>query len=89
MARVHLTTNLRRCVDCPTCAAGGETVKQVLDAVFAAQPRVRDYVVDERGALRKHVVVFVDGTAVADRGGLSDPVGAQSEIYVMQALSGG
>jgi sulfur carrier protein ThiS len=64
-------------------------VRQVLDAVFADNPQARGYVLDERGALRKHMVVFVDGQAVADRETLSDAVGEESEIYVMQALSGG
>jgi sulfur carrier protein ThiS len=39
--------------------------------------------------LRKHIAVFVDGKMVADREGLSDPVNQDSEIYIMQALSGG
>jgi hypothetical protein len=60
-----------------------------LDGVFAANPRLRGYVLDEQGAIRKHMVVFVDSQAVADRDGLSDPVRPDSTIYVMQALSGG
>jgi sulfur carrier protein ThiS len=39
--------------------------------------------------VRHHVVIFVDGTSVRDRRTLSDPVSSGSEIYVMQALSGG
>jgi hypothetical protein len=39
--------------------------------------------------VRRHVVVFVDGSAIQDRVGLSDAVRPDSEIYVMQALSGG
>jgi sulfur-carrier protein len=89
MASVHFTLNLARHVDCPVSQAAGSTVRQVLDAVFAANPRARGYVLDERGALRKHMVIFVDGQAVADRDALSDAVGEKSEIYVMQALSGG
>jgi hypothetical protein len=89
MATVHFTLNLRRHVDCPTCGAQGKTVRAVLDVVFAANPRVKDYIVDERGELRKHMAAFVDGQAVIDRQGLSDAVGPNSEIYIMQALSGG
>ena len=44
---------------------------------------------DEQGALRHHVVVFVDGVQVRDRATLGDAVDAGGEIYVMQALSGG
>jgi hypothetical protein len=60
-----------------------------LERVFGNEPRARGYVLDEQGALRKHVVVFVDGEAVQDRSGLSDGVRAESQVYVMQALSGG
>jgi hypothetical protein len=64
-------------------------VREVLERVFGNEPRARGYVLDEQGALRKHVVVFVDGEAVQDRSGLSDGVRAESQVYVMQALSGG
>ncbi len=64
-------------------------MREVLDRVFADNPRLRGYVVDERGVLRKHMSVFVDGAQITDRETLSDPVTPRSEIYVMQALSGG
>jgi hypothetical protein len=35
------------------------------------------------------MMVFVDGQQIGDRERLSDPVRPASEIYVMQALSGG
>lgn len=67
----------------------GDTVRAALTQVFDQNPRLRGYVVDERGALRKHMSIFVDGELLHDRLALSDAVGPQSEIYVMQALSGG
>jgi hypothetical protein len=89
MATVAFTQNLQRHVACPRAEVPGATVREVLEGVFAANGRLRGYVVDERGALRKHMVVFVDGQQVQDRERLSDPVAAGSEVYVMQALSGG
>lgn len=89
MADVSFTPNLQRHVECPRREAPGTTVREVLDRVFADNPRLRGYVVDERGALRKHMSVFVDGRQIRDREQLSDPVEPRSEIYVMQALSGG
>ncbi len=44
---------------------------------------------DEHGAVRKHMVVFVNGQMICDREKLSDPVPEHAEVYVMQALSGG
>ena len=89
MARVTLTANLQRHVACPPMEVPGGTVREVLDAVFAGNARLRGYVLDEQGALRKHMVIFVDGAQVRDRDRLSGPVPAGGEVNVMQALSGG
>lgn len=92
MATVVFTQNLRRHVECPTESvpvADGATVRGVLDTVFAANPRLRGYVLDDQGTLRHHMMVFVDGEPIQDRAGLTDRVRATSELYVMQALSGG
>ena len=89
MATVSFTPNLERHVECPTQDAAGDTVRMVLDAVFASNPRLRGYVLDDQGALRRHMMVFVDGQQIRDRDALSDPVRPASEVYVMQALSGG
>jgi len=89
VATVSFTPNLERHVECPTQEIEGDSVRAVLDAVFARNPRLRGYVLDDQGALRRHMMVFVDGQQIADRERLSDPVRPTSEIYVMQALSGG
>jgi len=89
MARVHFTTNLRRHVDCPSVDADGSTLREVLARVFENQQRLGFYVLDEQGGLRKHMMVLIDGQRIKDRDRLSDPVGPDSEVYVMQALSGG
>jgi sulfur-carrier protein len=89
MARVIFTQNIQRHVGCPESEAGGRSVREVLDNVFAANPQARSYVLDDQAALRRHMTVFVDGRAVRDRARLSDPVAAGSTIYVFQALSGG
>lgn len=70
-------------------AVGGDTVFDVLEQLFARHPVLRGYVLDERGALRRHVALFVDGDAIHHNSDLRQALGAQSEVYVMQALSGG
>lgn len=67
----------------------GATVGEVLEGLFAQHPKLRGYVVDEHGVVRHHVAIFVDGEAIADKRALTQPVGARSAVYVMQALSGG
>jgi hypothetical protein len=89
MVSVHFTANLRRHVDCPPMDVDGETVGAALEAYFATHPAVRSYVLDEQGAVRRHVAVFADGSQISDPRTLSDPVRPGAEIYVMQALSGG
>jgi sulfur-carrier protein len=89
MAMVHFTSNLRRHVDCPSMAVEGETVRAVLDVVFAAQTRLETYVLDDQRQLRKHMRILVDGHAINDREKQSDAVSPTSEVWVMQALSGG
>ena len=90
MATVNFTPNLRRHVNCPVAQADGETVAQVLEKVFENEPLLRGYVLNEQGALRKHMVIFLNGNPLRDRVHLSDPVtNSDSEIFVMQALSGG
>lgn len=89
MAQVIFTQNIQRHVPCPPTEADGHTVREVLERVFAANPRAREYVLDDQGAVRRHMVVFVNGRQVTDRARLSDPVPADAEVCVMQALSGG
>jgi molybdopterin converting factor small subunit len=89
MATVHFTRALQRHVPCPSSTVAGDTVREVLDAYFEQHPAVRGYVLDERGVLRRHVTIFVQGTQVVDRDNLSDALGTADEVHVMQALSGG
>lgn len=89
MPRVVFTSNLQRHVNCPETEVAAGSLRKVLTQVFDAQPQARGYVLDEQGHLRKHVTVFVDGQRVRDRERLEQAVGASSEVYVMQALTGG
>lgn len=89
MPQVWFTAALQRHVEAPPARVDGATVREALEAAFRDAPRLRGYVLDEQGRLRRHVHVFVDGHLVADRDGLGDPVSPSSEIHVMQALSGG
>ena len=89
MATVRFTSHLVRHRPLPAAEAVGDTVAQVMAAVFAGDDLLRGYVLDDQGRLRKHVNIYLDGALIADRLRLSDPVQPESEIYVLQALSGG
>ena len=89
MPRVVFTANIQRHVTCPETSVPGTTVREVLDNVFADNPRARSYVLDDQAGLRRHMAVFVDGALIQDRERLSDPVRGDSTVAVFQALSGG
>ncbi|HET7160363.1 MAG TPA: MoaD/ThiS family protein [Burkholderiales bacterium] len=89
MPRVVFTSNLQRHLACPEREVEGHTVAQALETVFANTPQLREYVLDDQGHVRKHVHIYVDGQRIADRERLTDGVEPGSEIFVLQALSGG
>lgn len=89
MPKVIFTNQLARFLDAPAASAAGVSLGEVLGNVFADHPQLRGYILDDQGALRQHVAVFVDGVQTKDRKKLSDSVMPESEIYVFQALSGG
>jgi hypothetical protein len=89
MPRVVFAPALQRHVSLPPVVVDGATVRDVLDAALSQNERARPYILDDQSALRKHMLIFVDGVRVADRQSLSDRVQPTSEIYVLQSLSGG
>jgi molybdopterin synthase sulfur carrier subunit len=89
MPRIVSTSNLQRYVSLPERQVAGGTVGQALAAIFADTPQIRDYVLDDQGHVRRHVHIYVDGRRISDRERLTDAVRDDSEICVLQALSGG
>jgi sulfur-carrier protein len=89
MARIAFTANLQRYLACPVQEVPGVTVRAVLDRVFVANPRLRSYILDDQGRLRRHVHVYVNDARVSDAVHLADAVGDGDEVFVFQALTGG
>lgn len=65
------------------------SVAELLQAVDALAPGFTNYVLDERGALRKHVNVCINERMIIDRKTLSEQVPEDATLYIFQALSGG
>jgi sulfur-carrier protein len=65
------------------------SVAEVLRSVNELAPGFTDYILDERGALRRHVNLSINDMIVIDRKTLSDHVSEEAVVYIFQALSGG
>ncbi|KVF28917.1 thiamine biosynthesis protein ThiS [Burkholderia vietnamiensis] len=89
MAHLFFAASIQRHVEMPERDIDARTLRDALETAFAAQPRLRGYIVDDQGALRKHLSAFIDGHPVRDRQHLSDTLDDASRVYVVQALSGG
>jgi hypothetical protein len=71
---------------CPAeVAVRAGTVAEALDALDARWPGMRARLCDERPALRRHILVFVDG----ERAGLDAALPEGAELVVTTAISGG
>ncbi len=87
--RVEFSPNIRKHIAIEPCEINGQTVREVLESVFESVPELRGYVLDDQGAVRQHVTVFVNDDTIRDREQLTDPLAANDRVYVFQALSGG
>jgi sulfur-carrier protein len=63
----------------------GATVAELLRALERAHPAVEGWIVDERGRIRRHISVFVNG----EHGSEDTPVAPDDRVEVLQAISGG
>ncbi|MBW2941582.1 MoaD/ThiS family protein [Zhongshania aquimaris] len=67
----------------------GGSVANVIHAVESMAPGFSHYILDERGALRRHVNLSINDSIVIDRKTLSDRVPEDGTLFIFQALSGG
>lgn len=92
MPVVELTRHLYRffpALENRTIRVPAGSVAEILMAVNEMAPGFSDYVLDERGALRRHVRLCINDAIVIDRKALSDRVPEDGTVYIFQALTGG
>ena len=92
MAKVELTQHLFQFfpeLKGKELVVDASTVAEVVQAMEKIAPGFAFYVCDERGRLRQHVNVFVEGEMILDRRHLSDQVAHDARVLIIQALSGG
>jgi sulfur-carrier protein len=84
--KVLIPSALRSYTQGQWAEAAGDTLDALLHDLDQRHPGFRFRMVDEQGALRPHMRVFVNGLAVRQ---LSHPLNATDEVAIVQALSGG
>ena len=90
MPIVKFTYALKRfSPDLTDTSVNGNSLSELLNGIDLHYPGLRSYILDEQGRLRKHVNIFIEGELIRDREGLSDAFQKDSEVVIMQALSGG
>lgn len=91
MARVKFTRHLVRFF--PSLGSSvivrGETVAEIVAGLDEQYPGLAAYIVDDQGAVRRHVNIFIGQELIRDRQHLQDPVNEDDLVYIFQSLSGG
>ena len=70
-------------------SGAARTAAEALALLWAECPGARDRVMNERGEVRTHINIFIDGENIRHAGGLAAPVGDGAEIIILPAVSGG
>ena len=70
-------------------SAEGETLTHVLDSLETTFPGIRARVVDEQGALRRFVNIYVAEEDVRFSQGLDTPTPDGSQVSIIPAVAGG
>jgi sulfur-carrier protein len=87
--RVEFAPALTRHVACPPRDVRAQTLRAALEEAFGAAPAMRGYVLDEQGAVRKHVAIFVNARQIPSRTDIDTPLADADQVMVIQALTGG
>ncbi|RMG99228.1 MAG: MoaD/ThiS family protein [Deltaproteobacteria bacterium] len=90
MATVRIPTPLRKFTggqETVTVSAG--TVRELVDALESAHPGIKERIVDESGAIRRFVNVFVGDEDIRFLDGIDTSVGENDEVSIVPAIAGG
>jgi sulfur-carrier protein len=86
MATVCLRQPLKRLAgDRADHELAGATVGELLEALERANPAIDGWILDERGLMRRHINVFVNGERAAQETAVADG----DRVDVLPAISGG
>ena len=90
MATINFTSALKRFYpNLKPVHVKATTIGEILLELNAVYPNLSDFLMDEHGALRQHINVFIGDSMINDRENLADSVSEKDDILIFQALSGG
>jgi molybdopterin synthase sulfur carrier subunit len=85
MATVNLRSPLKQKAGTDSVEVDGSTIGEVVAALERDIPAVKGWIADERGEVRRHVNVFVNGEPAKS----GDPVQKNDRIDIIHAITGG
>lgn len=85
MATVTLRAPLKQRVGTSSLEVQGATVAEVVRALESQAPEIKGWVADEKGRVRRHVNVFVNGEPASEE----DAVAPNDRIDIIHAITGG
>ena len=85
MATVRLRGPLKALAGAAELPIAGATVAELLRSLEGSRPALRGWILDERGCIRRHINVFING----EKGSEDTAVGPDDRVDVLPAISGG
>ena len=85
MALVRLRGPLKALAGGAELPVAGVTVAELLDALERERPALHGWILDERGRIRRHINVFVNG----EKGSEDTAIAPDDHVDVLPAISGG
>lgn len=92
MPNVEMTSHLYRffpTLENRDISVPAGSVADIVRSVNEIAPGFSDYILNDHGELRRHVLISVNNSLIIDRKTLSERVADDGAVYIFQALSGG
>ena len=90
VVKVRIPTILRTYTEgASEVSASGSTLAEVIDDLDANHPGIKGRILDDQGAIRRFVNVYVGNDDVRFTDGLSTPTESGAQISVIPAVAGG
>ena len=90
MAQIRIPTPLRKLTnEQEIVAVDGATLSEAIDSLEGAFPGIKERLVDEAGAIRRFVNIYVNGEDVRFLDNASTALKPEDEVSIVPAVAGG